>query len=180
VTTALVGDAVARWKDAEAGARAPSALALLLYRAQLHYDVNLMDQIVVPVTSDALSCNGCFDIEVGPAGDFRWTAGKAEFSLTGLAPRKKYLVTLVVTDSGMASRATLEAEGGVTDEVLLPGDATWRTPLETGADGTLRWSVRVKTFHPGDREQGSDDQRSLGIGVGAVRVRAEGTATAGK
>lgn len=180
VTTALVGEAVGRWKEGEAGTRAPSALALLLYRAQLHYDTNLIDQIVVPVTSDALSCNGCYDIESGPAGDFRWTADEAQFTLTGLAPQKKYLVTLVVTDAGMASRATLLAEGGVTDDVLLPGDAAWRTPLSSAADGTLRWTVKVKPFHPSDREQGSPDERLLGIGVGAVRVAAERPASAGK
>jgi hypothetical protein len=180
VTTALVGESVGRWKDGEPGMRAPSTPALVLYRAQLHYDVALMDQIVVPITSDALVCKGCYDVEEGPAGDFRWTTDRADFSLSRLPPAKKYLITLVVTDAGMASRATFEAEGGVTDDASLPGDIACRTPVAADAEGTLRWSVRVKPFHPGDREQGSPDERLLGIGIGAIRVTAESAATAGK
>jgi hypothetical protein len=172
LATALVSDTVARWKRGENGG-APSARAAAMYRAWLPFGRDETSRASLAVTSPAFSCEGCFPIEKDGRDAFVWTGERAEISLYGLAPGKRYRVTVRFLDTGVSSRLQLAVDGDQLDFGIAPGEITWPRALVADPQGALRWSQRVATFRPRDRTPGSTDDRLLGVAIGAVRVAAE-------
>jgi hypothetical protein len=133
------------------------------------------NQLELPVTLDVSSenvtCTGCWPVEDTDDGTYAWTTATAYLTVRGLAPGRAYRVSLGIIDPGGASRVTFRAGGDRAEDVATqPGPVACPTPLTASADGALHWSVQAPTWRPRDRTPGSTDDRQLGVAIGDIRI----------
>ncbi|HEX4334389.1 MAG TPA: hypothetical protein VH062_00670 [Polyangiaceae bacterium] len=124
------------------------------------------------VTDAHVTCKGCWPVEGSLSTPYAWTSGKIELVVRGLVARRRYRVTLGITDAGHVERLRFEPTSGdaSTEVTLDKGEATSTVPLTADGDGTLTFGVSMNAWKPSEHVKGSSDARELGVALADVRI----------